>query len=103
MSWTLAVKRSNVSACWDRGPFLNTRGSGSLLRSVESPAGTGRQLNGIFRPRFFGVQLDPQLDQPVNQLRIGQPRRFPQLRIHADGGKTRNRVQFVHVDLARGL
>src|SRR5271156_4049688 len=49
------------------------------------------------------MQLNRQLDQPINQLRIRQSGGFPQLRIHADGGEARNGVQFVHVNLAGAL
>jgi len=47
-----------------------------------------------------GDALDRELDQPVEQIRIRQAARFPELRIHADGGESGDRVQFVEVDAA---
>ena len=51
---------------------------------------------------FFGVPFDSEGNEAVDQCGIWNSRGFPQLRIHADGGETRKRVDLIHVELSRG-
>src|SRR5215469_4554626 len=44
------------------------------------------------RLQLLAVPLQPQVNQPVDELRIGEPTGAPQLWVHADRGKARHRV-----------
>src|SRR5579872_909388 len=60
----------------------------------SQPIGSERILVAI----LVGSPLERQLNQPVDQLRIGYPGRRPQSRVHADRRKSRQSVDLVHVD-----
>src|SRR5262249_11676858 len=55
---------------------------------------------GDARACFIGVALQRQLDQPVQQLRIGDAACLPQLGIHADLGEARHGIDLVDVERA---
>src|SRR5688572_21351163 len=49
---------------------------------------------------FFPMPPEGELNELINQPAVGQPGRFPHLRIHADGGEARHGVDLVEVDIA---
>src|SRR5579862_9756316 len=71
-----------------------------LLLAFESAASAGGKFDGEFCAGFFSVEFEGQLDEAIDELRIGQAGSFPQLGIHADGCETRNRVEFVDEDFS---
>src|SRR5437588_5849687 len=54
-------------------------------------------------PLLILVTLYRQLDEPIQQLCIGQSARFPQLGVHADLGEAWEGVDFVDVDFVGPL
>ena len=56
---------------------------------------------GESRAGLFPVALEGQFDQAVQKLGVRNAARFPELGIHADGGKARNGIDLVQVDLCR--
>src|SRR5262249_21049011 len=59
-------------------------------------------LESVFRSQLVlsRMAFDGKRDQPVDQLCIWNSRRLPQFRIHADGGKSRKRVDLIDVELS---
>ena len=80
-------------------PKGNTSIEGKLL-GVEGATGAFGKLDRVFRSSFFGVQLERELYQPIDQLPIGQAGSLPQLGVHTDGSKPGDSVEFVDVYLA---
>src|ERR1700678_2934504 len=71
----------------------------SVVRlTFEGARRSDRQIDRVFCAGFFAVEIERKLDQFVEQLRIRKSRRFPELRIHADGRETWNGVELVDED-----
>src|SRR5918999_1840869 len=95
---------SNGSAAFSRTiAKTSTKRFIALSSGPEASSGANRSRNAKYStlPRIFqcalpGVTLQRELNQTVQELRIGQARVFPHFRVHADGRKTRNCVYFIH-------
>src|SRR5713226_8521276 len=78
---------------------LETLGQRNISR-FEGARGAFRQLDLIFRAGFFAVLLKRELNQLVNQIAEGDSARFPEFRIHADGGEAGYSIYFVEINLS---
>src|SRR5713226_1415805 len=78
---------------------LETLGQRNISR-FEGAAGAFRQLDLIFRARFFAVLLERKLDELVDEIAEGDSARFPELWIHADGGEAWDGIYFVEINLS---
>src|SRR5215469_14134934 len=77
------------------------RGYRKELRKLSSDwRSISTALPAVLIPLLLGVTLKSELNQTIDELRIGEACGGPQLGIHADRGKAGHGVDFVQVDLA---
>ena len=58
------------------------------------------EFDGVFGAGFFGVLLESQGDEFVEELGEGEAAGFPEFGIHADGSETGDGVHFVEIDFS---
>src|SRR5581483_799272 len=83
-----ARSRFNVSPACFPGGVAVARG---LVYAADGPLDARSEL------LLFPMALDGQFDEAVEQARVRQAARLPQLRVHADRREAGNRVDLVHV------
>src|SRR5438552_14581506 len=92
---------SSASSWWPRSRPWKASPEPSPARSFTSrptPAGGSERPAAL---SFAIVAFYGQLDQAVDQLRVGNARGLPHLRVHGDRGEAGDRVDLVHHDLLR--
>src|SRR4051794_36973219 len=73
----------------------------STTDAVTQTGGTAPSVLGVAAPA--GVALDGELDQPVDELGVGDSGRLPELRVHRDRREARHRVGLVAEEPATAL
>src|SRR5467141_2291524 len=78
---------------------LETLGQRNISR-FERAGGALRQLDLIFRARFFAMLLERELDELVDEIAEGDSARFPEFWVHADGGEAWDGVYFIEINFS---
>src|SRR5260370_21540691 len=71
--------------------------------SFEGATGAVGKLDLVFSTGFFGVHLESELDELVNEFAEGNATGFPHFWVHDDRGEARYGVHFVEIDFAAFL
>ena len=96
------VEASSSHASWNLQPtsmaFWIRKLTYERIHALSAPPAPSGKFDRVFRALFFAMLVERQLNQAVDQLRIGNPRRLPHLRVHADRREAGDGIDFVQED-----
>src|SRR5262245_56177138 len=91
------LRSGSLYAIWNsRAARGALRGVGGRLADASGSAAVARD-----EPLARGVALEPERDEAREEIRVGEPARLPELRVHADRGEAGDGVDLVQQHAAR--